>query len=169
MIKVVFKDSGGTKRTGKKRLEYDLGAFVLYVRFEKVLADFKSPLLKLVRDHYRFLIHIFNHVLPEARNTSWPETTNDFWSPTVCDTDTHSFKHIIHFHSSFTIIEHFRLKTRQALYTHQSPSDLLNWVYSTYLERQSKKPVKQTRNKAKKKVKYQCPGGYSLQDFNCIF
>lgn len=138
MIKVVFKDSGGTKRTGKKRLEYVLGAFVLYGTFEKVLADFKSPLLKLVRDHYRFLIHIFNRVLPEARNTSWPETTSDFWSPTVCDTDTHSFKHIIHFHSSFTIVEHFRLKTRQALYTHQSPSDLLNWFIQHILKDKAK-------------------------------
>lgn len=135
-----------------------------------MLADFKPPLLKLVWDHYRFVIHILNTVLPEARNTSWPETTSNFWSPAVCNTDTHSFKHIIHFHRSFTIVEHFRFKTRQALYTHQSPSDLLSWVYSKYLQRHSKKPVKQTKTKTKKKMNYQCPGsGYSPVHFNCMF
>lgn len=104
MIKVLFKYSGGTKRTGKKRLEVLL-YFMLGLRkcsFEKVLADFKPPLLKLVWDHYRFVIHILNTVLPEARNTSWPETTSNFWSPAVCNTDTHSFKHIIHFHNCWT-------------------------------------------------------------------
>jgi len=61
--------------------------------FEQVLTDFKPESLKRVRDHYRFPIHIFSPVLPEARNTSWTEKSEPMQSVIPTHTHTH-FKHI---------------------------------------------------------------------------